>query len=151
MSSEKRIMLYLRTPFQARIIICYANTFYNTLIVFEIMPLSNSKKSYFHLLSSQISLENTEMEAKVSPTLFSNALFQEKPTINIKLWWVRIVFTKCSIFTLLFEVLVTFQLCLYAQDWVGKMNIHNSEQIDSCGPPKPTLKLCPAANFPCWS
>ena len=40
-------------------------------------------------------------------------------------------FPKFCIFTLALDVLVTFQLCLYAQNLVGNMNIHNPEQIDS--------------------
>ena len=38
------------------------------------------------------------MESKVTPNLFSNALSQEKTTINIKLWRVRIVFPAVAQF-----------------------------------------------------
>ena len=88
------------------------------------------------------------MESKVTPNLFSNALSQEKTTINIKLWRVRIVFPAVAIFGIVsWEKIVfgvfpaislTIQLCLNLN--VENMNIYKLIPRR----PKPTLLTSPS-------
>ena len=91
------------------------------------------------------------MESKVTPNLFSNALSQEKTTINIKLWRVRVVFSAvaqfwdCFLRKIVFGVFpaisLTIKLCLGAQNLkVVNMNIYKLIRRR----PKPTLLTSPS-------